>query len=180
MRLFRVVGLSLGLVTLAAVPAFAEPGRDRDRSERRDDRDGRDKDRDRRDDQGRDNRDRGGDRDRKEPQGKGPGAAADKVRHVVPAAVKAMRDNLDRDRDVRRDNHRKEVQTRYGAIAHKPVVREELALHAKRVAQLDYLTQLATSQNKTQLVQRIATLRAREDARHTKRMDECVRNGGER
>ena len=91
-------------------------------------------------------------------------------RFAPPPAIKDARDKLARDRDARRDREREETQRRYGELLAKPAVRDEMGRHNRRLAQLEYLDQLARAKGKSDLVARIAALLTKESVRHEKRM----------
>ncbi len=95
-----------------------------------------------------------------------------------PPAIKGAREKLAQDRDARRDRERKEAQRRYGDLLAKPAVREEMARHNRRVAQIDYLDQLANAKGKSDLVTRIAAILTKEAVRHEKRMQALRVSGG--
>lgn len=95
-----------------------------------------------------------------------------------PPAIKGAREKLAQDRDARRDREREEAQRRYGELLAKPAVRDEMARHNRRVAQIDYLDQLAKAKGKSDLVTRIAALLTKEAVRHEKRMQALRVSGG--
>jgi len=80
---------------------------------------------------------------------------------------------LNATRDVRRKEHREDVGNRWGATLARPPARDELKLHARRMAFLNralVLAQTDTKPDKAKLIERITQLIDKEDARHDKAM----------
>ncbi len=73
-------------------------------------------------------------------------------------------------RRERRRNARKAFIAKWGRIHKRPAVNAELRLHAWRMARLDRLRTLAVEEDKEDVVKRIDDLKAKEQARHEKRM----------
>lgn len=166
-RLLAMLTMFAALST--ALPAFAQPhsGPDKQRQEpRRQD--------DRRGPEGRPGKDQPGPA---RPDNKAEPSRPN-GRFAPPPAIKGMRDKLAQDRDARRDRERDETQRRYGELLARPAVRDEIARHNRRVAQLDYLDQLAKSKGKADLVTRIAALVTKETVRHEQRMQALRKSGG--
>ncbi len=85
----------------------------------------------------------------------------------------------------RADRRRRAIglaRARWGALVINPAAQAELRLHARRIAKIDAMEQVARSSGKTDLLPRIANLRVKENARFEMRMD-YVKNeidGGQR
>jgi hypothetical protein len=62
------------------------------------------------------------------------------------------------------------IRRRWGTLVDQPPVREELRLHAMRVAKLERVKELAEADGKADLVARAALALERENTRHEKRM----------
>ncbi|MBW2455600.1 MAG: hypothetical protein JRI68_13865 [Deltaproteobacteria bacterium] len=73
-------------------------------------------------------------------------------------------------RRMRRRAARKAFLAKWGHIHKRPAVKAELRLHAWRMARLDRLRSLAVEESKDDVVKRIDELKAKEQARHDKRM----------
>jgi len=76
-------------------------------------------------------------------------------------------------RDERRKEHRAEVGRRWGSALARPPARDELKLHARRIAFLDralVLAQADTKPDKAKTIDRISKLIDKENARHDKAM----------
>ena len=71
----------------------------------------------------------------------------------------------------RRRTARRAFLDKWGPIHKQPVVRAELAIHARRMARLGRMRTLATEAGKEKLVQQIDKIVAKENARHEKRME---------
>lgn len=74
----------------------------------------------------------------------------------------------------RADRRRRAImltRARWGALVVNPAAQAELRLHARRIAKLDAMEQVARSSGKTDLLPRIANLRVKENARFEMRMD---------
>ena len=63
------------------------------------------------------------------------------------------------------------TRARWGALTVNPAAQAELRLHARRVAKLDVMEEVARASGKDALLPRIAVLREKENARFEKRMD---------
>ncbi len=74
-------------------------------------------------------------------------------------------------RRVRRRAARKAFLAKWGRIHKRPAVNAELRLHAWRMARMGRLRTLATENSKDDAVKRIDELKAKEMARHQKRME---------
>jgi hypothetical protein len=72
----------------------------------------------------------------------------------------------------RRDEHMAEMRAKWGEILKKPGVKEEMRLHARRLARLRRMEKLAADAKKDALVKRANAAEEREKARHQKKMDE--------
>lgn len=63
------------------------------------------------------------------------------------------------------------TRARWGALVVNPPAQAELRLHARRIAKIDAMEQVARASGKTDLLPRIANLRVKENARFEMRMD---------
>ncbi|MCA9630162.1 MAG: hypothetical protein KC766_20965 [Myxococcales bacterium] len=73
-------------------------------------------------------------------------------------------------RDERRAKRRKELKQELGKDVERPEVKQELNLHAARMAKLNRLEILAKNENKSELVKRTQTLKTKENSRHASRL----------
>lgn len=101
------------------------------------------------------------------------GAAADAA---PPPAASAARDlpkptDTKVDREARRRRAIAMTRARWGALVLSPPAQAELRLHARRTAKIDAMEQVARASGRTDLLQRIANLRVKENARFEMRMD---------
>lgn len=110
-------------------------------------------------------RDGGADKERRD----GGGALAD-----VKAKVAELRAKHAATRDERRKAERAKMKEKWGGALVNPAVRAELAIHARREARLDAMEEVAKADDKDALVTRIQALRAKEEARHQKRMNQLA------
>ncbi len=73
-------------------------------------------------------------------------------------------------RQERRKERREKVKEKWGDIVKRPAVREELRRHARRMARLGRLLDLAEEEKKDDAAKKIKALMEKEQARHDKRM----------
>jgi hypothetical protein len=81
-------------------------------------------------------------------------------------------------RTERRQARLKELRDRWGEVANRPPVREELRNHARRMARLTRAKHVAIGANKTEIAARIDKLIEREKARHQAQMDKFRAEAG--
>jgi hypothetical protein len=144
-----IVGSSTMVAAVVAQPKERREDRQDRREDRREDRQDRREDRqDRREDRREDRQDRREDRQE---------------------ARQERRQDRREWRDRRRAARRAFID-KWGPIYKQPVVRAELAIHARRMARLARMRTLATEAGKDKLVQQIDNTVAKENARHDKRM----------
>lgn len=87
-----------------------------------------------------------------------------------PEAVQKKLEQLRATRKQRRAAHLARIKQRWGkAVAH-PAVRAELKVHAWRMARLDRIKELASANDKKDVVARVDKLIEKENARHDKHM----------
>ncbi|MCB9588127.1 MAG: hypothetical protein H6718_22155 [Polyangiaceae bacterium] len=73
-------------------------------------------------------------------------------------------------RAERREKRRKELKQELGKDVERPEVKQELNLHAARMAKLNRLEILAKNEDKSDLVKRAQTLKTKENSRHASRL----------
>ncbi len=73
-------------------------------------------------------------------------------------------------REERRKEARDEAKKKWGDLVEKPAAREELRVHARRMARLDRIRFLAEASGKTDIVTRTDKAIERENTRHDARM----------
>ncbi len=97
-------------------------------------------------------------------------------------ALKDLREARQKLRDTRKERREemlKSAKDKWGDLVKKPKVREELKVHARRMARLNHMEALAKENNKTEALERIQKLRDKENARHEKRMEALKAKGGD-
>jgi hypothetical protein len=92
------------------------------------------------------------------------GALGEKIRARVQERRKT--------RDARRAKSRDQLKGRWKALLDSAQARAELRRHARRMARLEYIKELAESENKTKVVERADKLLTMETGRHERRMAE--------
>lgn len=75
------------------------------------------------------------------------------------------------DRAERRKHRVEELRKMWGDSLSVPAVREEIKVHARRMARLRRMKELAVEEKKTKLVERIDALITKEEDRHKKHME---------
>jgi hypothetical protein len=96
---------------------------------------------------------------------------------------KAFRDARDKLRTTRQDRRRdqlRDARDRWGALLNKPMVRDELRLHARRMARLNYIETLAGDVNMDPIQERARRARDLEKERFDRRMAALRASGGEK
>jgi hypothetical protein len=81
------------------------------------------------------------------------------------------RDRLRKSRDERRAEERRNARAKWGDLLARADVRDELRLHDRRVAYLDYIEQLANDLDRKADADRAKKARDQENDRFDKRMD---------
>lgn len=100
----------------------------------------------------------------------------------VKEAKKELREARQKLRETRKERRTeilKAAKDKWGDLVKKPKVREELKLHARRMARLNHMEYLAKENDKEELAKRVEALRAKENARHEKRMEALKAKAGE-
>jgi hypothetical protein len=82
-------------------------------------------------------------------------------------------------RESRRAEAREKAKAKWGDELKKPPVREELRRHARRMARLARIKEIATEKKNEARVKKADELMERERARHQKRMEQLTSKGGE-
>lgn len=81
-----------------------------------------------------------------------------------------------RQRKLKRIKH---LKRKYGKQLGQPPVRQELRLHAKRMARLNRMKTLAQANEKTELVERIDKMIEKENERHESKMQALIQKQGQ-
>lgn len=89
-----------------------------------------------------------------------------------------VRKKFESQAEARRWAARAKAKGRWGEKLAEQPVRAELAIHARRVARLNVLEDMAKARGKEELLPRIAKLREKEDARHERRMAKLTSEDG--
>ena len=92
--------------------------------------------------------------------------------------VADVRKKFESQAEARRWAARAKAKGRWGEKLAEQPVRAELAIHARRVARLNVLEDMAKARGKGELLPRIAKLRAKEEARHERRMAKLTSGDG--
>ncbi len=101
------------------------------------------------------------------------GAAAEEKKDVKEAAK-----DVKEARKKRRDDHLAEVRSKWGDVAKAPAAKEEMRVHARRMARLNRVEKLAKDAKKDAIVKRANAAQEKEKARHEKKMGELKAAGG--
>lgn len=102
-----------------------------------------------------------------------------------PAAKEAKDDLKDARKDLREARRERakakkaELKAKWGDLLGRPAVKQELRLHAMRMAKLHRMAKLAKEKGKDDLAKRVDALVAKENARHDKRMEQLKTQGGD-
>lgn len=104
--------------------------------------------------------------------------AAKDAKNEVSKAFEEARAKLRDTRADRRAAERKEAREKWGALLARGDVQEELRLHARRSAYLDYIEKLADGLDRDQVRDRAKKARDMEDHRHDWRMEALKGKGG--
>jgi hypothetical protein len=147
----RWVPLLLGASLLAAVPAGAQPGKEKREEKREERKEKREEKREERQEKREERRE-----DRQE-----------------------KREDRQERRQERRKDRRDKIKAKWGDLHKHPAVREELRRHARRMARLNRILALAEEAKKDDVVKRVKDLIAKEEARHDKRMTALKDKGGQ-
>ena len=105
-------------------------------------------------------------------------AAAREVVATLDDEPADLKQKLEKRRDNRKARRKAAVagmRARWGKALESRAAQAELMVHARRVAQLQRIQEVATHAGKTKLVERTVTLMAKETERHDKRMDALAR-----
>lgn len=97
----------------------------------------------------------------------------------ISKAFREARDKLRTTRDDRRRDQRKELRDKWGPLLAKPRVQEELRIHFRRLAQLDYIVTLSDDLDMDKIQDRAEKARDLENERHDVRMATLKSKGGE-
>jgi predicted nuclease with TOPRIM domain len=81
------------------------------------------------------------------------------------------RKEIREDLRAKREDHRKALREKWGPLAKRADGREELRVHARRMARLEHAKKVATDAKKPAVVTRIDKLIEKENARHQRVMD---------
>lgn len=81
-------------------------------------------------------------------------------------------------RKERREKRRAEIKAKWGDLVQHPAVRAELKVHAWRIARLNRIRSLADAAGKQDVVARVDSLTAKENARFEKHMETLKSKGG--
>src|SRR5262249_14685074 len=79
--------------------------------------------------------------------------------------------------DQRRQAEREEIRRKWGSALDKHAALEELRRHARIVARLDRIKDIADSEDKPELAKRASDALERENARHEKKMAAFASSG---
>lgn len=105
----------------------------------------------------------------------GDAGAAEKAREDL----KADRKELTEEQKERRKAHMAEMRAKWGAIQKMPGVREEMRMHASRMARLRRIDKIALEKKKDAVAKRAEAAMEKEKARHEKRMTELKAKGAD-
>lgn len=107
-------------------------------------------------------------------------AAADKraARREERAEIREAWAKLKETRKERRRERREEVKRLWGELHKQPAARNELRVHAWRMARLNRMRTIAKADGKDKLVARIDTLMEKERTRHKRKMEQLKEKGG--
>ncbi len=97
----------------------------------------------------------------------------------VSKAFSDLRDKLRTTRPERRRDQVKDARDRWGALLTKPKVRDELRIHARRMARLNYIEKLADDVDMDTVQDRAKRARDLENDRFDRRMAVLRSKGGE-
>lgn len=118
-------------------------------------------------------------KDLKEAVKDGGGADAQAIKEAKED-LKEARKKLKDSREDRRKAAKGALKAKWGDdLLKKPAVKNELRLHAQRMAKLRHMKRVADEAGKNQLEERIAKLIEKEQARHQARMDALKAKNGE-
>ncbi len=95
-----------------------------------------------------------------------------------PEAVQKKLEQLRETRKQRRAAHLAKIKQKWGDAVDRPAVRSELKVHAWRMARLNRIRELATAEDKKDVVARVDKLIEKEQARHDKHMDVLKKQEG--
>jgi hypothetical protein len=93
------------------------------------------------------------------------------------AEAKEERKEKREERKAKRQERVKEIRAKWGDMVNRPAVRNELRIHAQRMARLNRARRLAEEAQKTDTVARIDKLIERERTRHQAAMDKHKTEG---
>jgi hypothetical protein len=96
-------------------------------------------------------------------------------------AAQAAKEDLDKMKDEIREKHKAhmaELRKKWGEMLKNPAVKEEMRLHASRVAKLHRIDELAKADKKDAIAKRAEDALAKEKTRHEKRMEALKADGG--
>lgn len=97
----------------------------------------------------------------------------------VSKAFSDLRDKLRTTRAERRRDQVKDARDRWGALLTKPKVRDELRVHAQRMARLNYIESLSDDLDMDTIQDRAKRARDLENDRFDRRMASLRASGGE-
>lgn len=100
------------------------------------------------------------------------------VGREISKELREAREKLRQTREERRKEERKAIRDKYGALLANPQVREELRTHFRRIAQIDYMDELANDLNLDKIEERVDRARDLEKERHDQRMQALKAKGG--
>jgi len=103
------------------------------------------------------------------------------ARKEVAEARKELKEAWGKLRETRKDRRqarREELKKTWGDLPKHPAVKNELKLHAWRMARLKRIRAIADSEGKKDTVARVDKLMEKEKQRHQKRMDHLKSKGG--
>ncbi len=92
--------------------------------------------------------------------------------------VKAGKKELTAEQKERRKAHVADVRAKWGSILKVDGVKEEMRVHASRMAKLRRIEKLAKDKSKDAVAKRAATAMEKEKARHEKKLGELKAKGG--
>jgi membrane-bound lytic murein transglycosylase B len=98
----------------------------------------------------------------------------------VSKAFRDVRDKLRTTQQERRRDQVKDARDKWGALLTKTKVREELRIHSRRMARLNYIESLSDDLNMNDIQDRAKRARDQENDRFDRRMDALKASGGER
>lgn len=92
--------------------------------------------------------------------------------------VKAAKKELTAEQKERRKAHMAEMRAKWGTILKMDGVKDEMRLHASRMAKLRRIEKLAKDKNKDAVAKRATAAMEKEKARHDKKLGELKAKGG--